>query len=217
MNPPRLLHVLLILLSGCRTPVPVERLPRDQAARLTRVTARLERIIPCPRGVARWEFRVVRAWTPNAHATPSGTVTLTTGLLHFAQTDELLAFALAHEMAHVAADHAGAQRVEDFMRLLGGAAAAWAVHQASGDPGMALASGGLWLVSTDLLFSRPQLRRREHAADAQAVAWCRAAGYPADCGQRFWEAYAAARPAPERPQWLARHPSDAERAAALRP
>jgi Zn-dependent protease with chaperone function len=117
-------------------------------------------------------------------------------LLAFAKTDELLAFALAHEMAHVALGDPGAQQMRDVLRLLGGAVAGWAVSAVSGDPGV---------------LRRPGMRAREYRADAVAQRWCVAAGYAEGCGERFWAAYEEARPVPESPEWLSKHPRDAQR------
>ena len=206
-----LMLVLVLLLSGCRGIVPVERLPRERSDRLARVTARLGSIIPYPGEGGRWRFVVVRGWTPRAEAHRSGEVRLTTGLLAFAKTDELLAFALAHEMAHVALGDPGAQRMQDVLRLLGGAVAGWAVSAVVGDPGLGLASGAGFLLGSELLLRRPGMRAREYRADAVAQRWCVAAGYAEGCGERFWEAYGEARPVPESAEWLSKHPRDAKR------
>jgi Zn-dependent protease with chaperone function len=206
-----LMMVVGLLLSGCRTVVPAERLPRERAERLARVGERLGRVIPYPGAGGQWRFVVVRGWTPRAEADRSGVVRLTTGLLAFAETDELLAFALAHEMAHVALGDPGAQRMQDVLRLLGGAVAGWAVTGVTGDPGLGLASGAGFLAGSEVLLRRPGMREREHRADAVALRWCVQAGYAARCGERFWEAYAQARPVPENAAWLAKHPPDEDR------
>ena len=189
------------MVAGCRAPdagvLPVgegrgREVREEGKVRLERVGGRLAGVVPRPGGVAGWDFRVVRGWVPNAHADGRGVVTLTTGLLAFAGEDDLLAFALAHEMAHVVGGDVRGQRGEDVLRLVvvavvGGDLAVWRVRQ----------------------------RGRELRADARAQGWCVAAGYRGDCGERFWRAYAAARPVPERAAWRSKHPGDLERAEAL--
>jgi Zn-dependent protease with chaperone function len=222
--------LIFVFVAGCRAPdagvLPVgegrgrevleERHERERGkARLERVGGRLAGVVPRPGGVAGWEFRVERGWTPNAHADGSGVVTLTTGLLAFAGEDDLLAFALAHEMAHVVGGDVRGQRGEDVLRLVVGAVGAVAVGGVSGDGWLGLGAGVVSVAGGDLAVWRVRQRGREMRADARAQEWCVAAGYRGDCGERFWRAYAAARPVPERAAWRSKHPGDLERAEAL--
>jgi Zn-dependent protease with chaperone function len=212
------------MVAGCRAPdagvLPVgagrgREMREEGKARLERVVGRLAGVVPRPGGVTGWEFRVVRGWVPNAHADGRGVVTLTTGLLAFAGDDDLLAFALAHEMAHVVGGDVRGQRGEDVLRLVVGAVGAVAVWGVSGDGWLGLGAGVVAVVGGDLAVWRVRQRGRELRADARARGWCVAAGYRGDCGERFWRAYAAARPVPERAAWRSKHPGDLERAEAL--
>ncbi len=223
--------LILVLVAGCRAPdagvlsvgevrgreeLEGRREREWGKARLERVGGRLARVVPRPGGVAGWEFRVERGWEPRAQVDGSGVVTLTTGLLAFAGDDDLLAFALAHEMAHVVGGDVRGQRGEDVLRLMGGVVGAVGAWGVSGEVWLGMAAGVLAVVGGDLAVGRPRQRGRERRADARALGWCVAAGYRGDCGERFWRAYAAARPVPERPVWRSKHPGDLERAAALR-
>jgi hypothetical protein len=76
-------------------------------------------------------------------------------------------------------------------------------------------AGVVSVAGGDLAVWRVRQRGREMRADARAQEWCVAAGYRGDCGERFWRAYAAARPVPERAAWRSKHPGDLERAEAL--
>lgn len=185
-------------------------------ARLERVGGRLAGVVPGVVGVKGWEFRVERGWAPRAHADGRGVVTVTSGLLEFAGEDDLLAFGLAHEMAHVVGGDVRGQRGEDVLRLVVGAVGAVAVGGVSGDGWLGLGTGVVAVVGGDLAVWRVRQRGREMSADARAVGWCVAAGYRGDCGERFWRAYAAARPVVERAGWWSKHPGDLERAEALR-
>jgi predicted Zn-dependent protease len=213
--------MIFVMVAGCRAPV-TGVLPEAEGrgleegkARLERVGGRLAGVVPRPGVVTGWEFRVERGWVPSAHADGGGVVTLTTGLLAFAGEDDLLAFALAHEMAHVVGGDVRGQRVEDVLRLAGGVVGAVGVWGVTGDGWVGMAAGLVGVVGGDLAVWRVRQRGREMRADARALGWCVAAGYRGDCGERFWRAYAAARPVPERPEWRSKHPGDLERAAAL--
>jgi predicted Zn-dependent protease len=213
--------MIFVFVAGCRAPdagvLPVGegRGLEEGKERLARVSGRLAGVVPRRGDELGWEFRVKRGWAPNAHADGRGVVTLTTGLLAFAGEDDLLAFALAHEMAHVVGGDVRGQRVEDVLRVAGGVVGAVAVGGVSGEVWVGVAAGLAAVVGGDLAVWRPRQRGREGRADARALEWCVAAGYRGDCGERFWRAYAAARPVPERPMWRSKHPGDLERAAAL--
>jgi predicted Zn-dependent protease len=99
--------------------------------------------------------------------------------------------------------------------VAGGVVGAVAVGGVSGEVWVGVAAWLAAVVGGDLAVWRPRQRGREGRADARALEWCVAAGYRGDCGERFWRAYAAARPVPERPMWRSKHPGDLERAAAL--
>jgi predicted Zn-dependent protease len=213
--------MIFVFVAGCRAPdagvLPVGegRGLEEGKERLARVSGRLAGVVPRRGDELGWEFRVKRGWAPNAHADGRGVVTLTTGLLAFAGEDDLLAFALAHEMAHVVGGDVRGQRVEDVLRVAGGVVGAVAIGGLSGEVWVGVAAGLAAVVGGDLAVWRPRQRGREGRADARALEWCVAAGYRGDCGERFWRAYAAARPVPERPMWRSKHPGDLERAAAL--
>lgn len=70
-------------------------------ARLNRVGARVvEAARDCP---IQCYFRVLRSAKPNAFSVPEGGIYVTAGLYNQLASDDLLAAALAHEVAHVAA------------------------------------------------------------------------------------------------------------------
>src|SRR5690349_4975230 len=72
------------------------------ARRVDRVLARL---LPCvPKGTCR-TYGILSSAVPNASVDSHGTLKLTTGLIEFSNTDDLLAFALAHELGHAIRRH----------------------------------------------------------------------------------------------------------------
>ncbi len=146
-----------------------------------------------------------------------GTLTVSTGLLNFTETDDLLAFALAHELAHAMLRHPAKLRRAAWLQVIGAAAVAWAAHKASDSKGdAALAGGGLFIFAA-LPGTLPLRRRMEKEADLMARELLRHAGYDPHAAARFWERYAAARPHRPRPRWLSAHPPDADRVRYLAP
>lgn len=56
-------------------------------------------------GVCTWQVRAVRDRTPNAYATGDGLIVIHRGVVEYAQSEDEVAFVIAHEMAHHAANH----------------------------------------------------------------------------------------------------------------
>ncbi len=74
-------------------------------ARVQRLGARLRRAAHCR---AHLRFRILNCQEPNGVTLPGGEIYVTAGLLKLLPQDELLAAALAHEVAHVALGHLAA-------------------------------------------------------------------------------------------------------------
>lgn len=146
-----------------------------------------------------------------------GTLTVSTGLLRFAETDDLLAFAVAHELAHAVLKHPARLRRAGWLRVIATAAVAWAAQEATHSKGEAALAGGGFFLSSSLLGNLPMMRRMEKEADLMARDLLLRAGYAPLAAARFWECYATARPRRPRPPWLSAHPSDADRVRYLVP
>lgn len=84
----------------------------DDPVRIDRVGTIIERLRPLVDGEGRtWRFRIIDNPTPNAFVLPSGDIYVHVGLFDALPgngplTDDELAFVLAHEMMHVAMNHA---------------------------------------------------------------------------------------------------------------
>ena len=185
----------------------------ERVEEVDRVIARLKATVPpdtCR------EYRISRSAVPNASMDAHGILTVSTGLVRFAETDSLLAFAIAHEMSHAALGHPRRLRRAGWLRILTAAAVTWAVHEAGNSCGDATFAGGGFFVSTTLLGTLPLMRRMEREADLMARDLLRRAGYDTRAAADFWQRYAAARPHPPRPSWLSAHPSDTARVRYLK-
>lgn len=194
-----------------QTAVPANR---EDARRIDRVLARL---LPCvPRNTCR-QYGIIPSAVPNASIDSRGTLRLTTGLLEFAGTDDLLAFALAHEFGHAVLRHPQRHLRNRWLQFIVTSAALWAAHEwMDSKSGAAFTGAGVFL-STSLFGTLPDTRRMEKEADKAAKDIIIRAGYSPDAGAEFWRRYARARPDHPPPRWLSPHPPDEMRAHLLMP
>ena len=186
---------------------------RTPVTKVDRVLTRLKTTVPpdtCR------EYRITTSAAPNASMDTHGTLTISTGLLRFAETDDLLAFAIAHEISHAVLDHPRRLRRAGWLQILAAAAVAWAAHEADDSHGDAAFAGGGFFISTALFGTLPLMRRMEREADLLARDVLHRAGFDPMAAADFWQRYAAARPRPPRPRWISAHPSDIERVRYLR-
>jgi Zn-dependent protease with chaperone function len=212
----RLLIVLVALfVPGCHT---VEtRQFQESGTESARVDRILARLLPHLPDVSCREYGIIDSAVPNASMNARGTLKLTTGLLEFAETDDLLAFAIAHELVHASLRHPQRQRRNGWLQVIATGAAMWAAHEATGSKSDAALTGIGFFLSTALLGTLPDMRRMEVEADRAASDVLRRAGYRPDAGAEFWRRYAIARPDRPRPIWLSGHPADATRVRLLSP
>lgn len=66
-----------------------------------------------------WEFNVVKDTILNAFCMPGGKVIVYSELLHVVQNDSMLAFVMAHEIAHAVARHGNARASEAILTQFG--------------------------------------------------------------------------------------------------
>ena len=144
-----------------------------------------------------------------------GVIRLTTGLLELANTDDLLAFTLAHELAHAALGHPRISTRQAWLQALATGIAAWAAYEASDSKADAAWTGGGVFLTTSLFATLPAMRRRETEADLYARELLRRTGYRPQAAAEFWQLYASTRPGREMPEFLCAHPPDAARAIRL--
>lgn len=205
-----LMLVLSGLLVGCRTAKPESR-TGDTIVHAARVDRVLARLLPCfPEDLCR-QFGIISSAVPNASIDGRGTLKLTTGLLELAETDDLLAFALAHELVHASLRHPQRVRRIAWLQALVTGAAMWAAHEWTDSNGDAALAGAGIYVSTALLGTLPAMRRMEAKADLEAKEVLRRSGYRTEVAAEFWRLYAEARPSRPRPLWLSAHPTDQQR------
>lgn len=145
---------------------------------------------------------VVPMDAPNAFALPGGQVWVTRALLEQAQSENELAFVLAHELGHVAG--------RDPLRGLGRGLLVSLALAAIGVDGGAVAGSAAML--GELGFSREQ----ERAADRFALGLVAAEyGHVAGATDFLRRLPDAAAGSPQAPSWLATHPRTPDRVADL--
>lgn len=127
-------------------------------------------------------------------------VAITRGMMHFAQSDEAIAYVLARDIAHNVLGHAGAMRqtstqgsmIDNLVR-------------AKPDTSLLIGGGGIKPVPQDL----------DAAADTLAIYMLARAGYNIDRAKPFWQRLSSQYPATVLNGYTASHPAIAVRMAAL--
>ena len=146
------------------------------------------------RGICEWRFRAVRDRTMNASAMGNGLIVVNRGIVEYARSEDEVAFVLAHEIGHHAADHVRQSRVNTAVGgLIGGLLFGGAVIAAGGsgsgavdaaDIGMR-AGGGIGRIS----FSKEQEREADYIAarrpPPRRLRPAEGARLPGDHGPRF--------------------------------
>ena len=154
-----------------------------------------------------WVVRVVDDdATINAYALPGGFITVYTGLIEAAETPDMVAGVLAHEMAHVLQRH-GLKRMANKAGLLVG------LSLLTGDAGGVIALGSQFL---DMLLDSGYSRELESEADDLGVKAMARAGLDARSLARFFdilrEEYGDL---PPLLQWMGSHPDHGTRIEAI--
>jgi predicted Zn-dependent protease len=154
----------------------------------------------------------------NAFAAPGGQMGVFSGLYHpeigLVRDDDELAAVIAHEIAHVTCRHVTEALTRELpvrLALIGGALYA----EVKGEEDLALALEVGFLVYEGLILPRYS-RRDEAEADAVGLMYMAKAGYDPRAAVRIWERAAARSKDSRLLAIFSSHPTDKERAEALR-
>ena len=161
----------------------------------------------------KWEFNLIKNEQANASALPGGKVIVYTGILPITQNEEGLATVLAHEVAHVLANHGGERLSQALLVQLGGITLSQAMKEKkeATQQWSMLAYG----IGSSVAILLPYSRTHESEADHIGLILMARAGYDPRAALTFWERMSKAstsRP----PQFLSTHPAPTNRIEAIR-
>lgn len=185
---------------------------REHIAALNRVGERLSKVVFWDMPSADWEFVVFEVPNQiNAFAMAGGKVGVFSGLFKIVKNDDQLASVIAHEIAHVTAQHVH-ERLSQQMLISGGGVAAGVAMIGSGAGSLGTAAVmqayGISTGAGALAFDRS----KEKEADYIGLMYMARAGYDPQAAIQVIEALdaeSAGKPVP--PAILSTHPSNPER------
>lgn len=160
----------------------------------------------------KWEFNLVEDPQVNAWCMPGGKVVVYTGLLNVTQNEAALAVVLGHEITHAVAHH-GNERMSQ-VAVAQGLEVAGNIFTQNNSKANAIFSN-VFAPTAQIGVLLPNSRNQEYEADHFGLIFAAMAGYNPQEAIPFWQRMAAAGGKSGTPEFLATHPSDANRIAKL--
>jgi predicted Zn-dependent protease len=159
-----------------------------------------------------WEVVVFREQDANAFALPGGKIGVFTGMLDVAENQDQLATVIAHEVAHVVADHPNERLSTAYAAQQG---LQLAQVMAGGPSGQRSQLMGLLGLGAQFGVLMPFDRAQEREADLVGLDLMAKAGFDPSESIGLWQNMARAGGA-QPPEFLSTHPSTESRMAELR-
>ena len=169
-------------------------------------------------GYYEWDVHLVANNSVNACCMPGGKIIVYSGIFSIANTEERMAFILAHEMAHALLDH-GRTRASTQSTKNTVASAAWIGSYAldivglGGLGALARAATNIASVGSQYFLLQPWGRDHEFEADKLGMIICHLAGYDIREVPKFWREFAGDKASNF--DFFSTHPSDAKRIAVM--
>lgn len=161
----------------------------------------------------KWEFNLVDNKEVNAWCMPGGKVVVYTGLLPITQNEAALSIVLGHEITHAVAQH-GNERMSQGA-LAQGLEIAGNIFTQNKSQANALFNN-VFAPTAQIAVLLPNSRNQEYEADHYGLIFSAMAGYNPREAIAFWKRMAAASEGSGKPpEFLATHPSDANRITKL--
>lgn len=171
------------------------------------ITQRIINVLPGPK--LHWQVVVFDSPQVNAFALPGGYIGVYTGLLSVANTPDQLATVLAHEVAHVLAQHGNEQVSRAQATDWGLKLTDWALGQAETEHRqLVMAALGLGAEYGVIL---PFGRAQETEADVMGLTLMAKAGFNPKASIALWHNMAKASGGANPPELLSTHPSNDSR------
>ncbi len=162
----------------------------------------------------RWEYNLIASEQVNAFAMPGGKVGILQGIIPVAQSEAGLAVVMAHEIAHVIAEHGNERMSQVLLVQLGGVALDVALNEKPEQTRqLFLAAYGLGAQVGVLL---PYSRTHESEADKLGLIFMAKAGYDPRVAVDFWGRMHEKSGGGQPPEFLSTHPSHESRIEGLR-
>ncbi len=158
-----------------------------------------------------WEFNLIDNKEVNAWCMPGGKVVVYTGLLTVTQNEAALAVVLGHEITHALAHH-GNERMSQ-AALAQGLQVAGDIFTRNKEKANTIFNS-VFAPTAQLAVLLPNSRKNEYEADRFGIMFSAMAGYNPKEAIPFWQRMSRAGGA-KPPEFLATHPSDANRIAQL--
>ncbi len=160
----------------------------------------------------KWEFNLVDSKEVNAWCMPGGKVVVYTGLLPITQNEAALAVVLGHEITHAIAHH-GNERMSQ-VTVAQGLQVAGDFFTKNKQQANSIFNG-IFAPAAQVAVLLPNSRNQEYEADHYGLLFCAMAGYNPKEAVSFWQRMSAAAGSNKPPEFLATHPSDANRISRL--
>ncbi len=160
----------------------------------------------------KWEFNLVDNKEVNAWCMPGGKVVVYTGLLPITQNEAALAIVLGHEITHAVAHH-GNERISQ-VAVAQGLAIAGDIFT-SGNPKANGIFNNVFAPTAQVGVLLPNSRKQEYEADHYGLIFAAMSGYNPNEAITFWQRMSQSGGA-KPPEFLASHPSDANRITKLK-
>jgi predicted Zn-dependent protease len=158
-----------------------------------------------------WEYNLIDSDTVNAFAMPGGKIVIYQGIMPIAQGPNGLAVVMAHEIAHVVAEHGNERMSQGLIVQLGGMALSVALRE---QPALTrqlfMAAYG---VGSNVGVILPYSRTHESEADRLGLVFMAIAGYDPRAAVGFWQRMVEERGEGAPPEFLSTHPSGESRIA----
>jgi len=161
----------------------------------------------------KWEFNLIDNKEVNAWCMPGGKVVVYTGLLPITQNEAALAVVLAHEITHAIAQH-GNERMSQ-VALAQGLEVAGNIFTQNNQQANSIFNN-VFAPGATVGVILPNSRNQEYEADRFGLIFAAMAGYNPQEAIPFWQRMSQAGGSNKPPEFLASHPSDANRIAKIK-